>query len=59
MALCSFVEKRRNRYYFRARLPVDIARAIGRSHVVASLGYAAVHTPPMPYALLKLAEKNA
>ena len=40
MGCCSFVEKRRNRYYFRARLPADIGRAVGRTHVVASLGTA-------------------
>ncbi len=38
MALCSFIEKRRNRYYFRSRLPVDLVPVVGRTHVVISLG---------------------
>jgi hypothetical protein len=37
MGFCSFIEKRCNRFYFRMRLPVDIAALIDRSHVVASL----------------------
>jgi integrase len=37
MGFCSFVEKRCNRFYFRMRLPVDIAAIAGRSHVVSSL----------------------
>jgi hypothetical protein len=37
MGFCSFIEKRCNRFYFRMRLPVDIADLIDRSHVVASL----------------------
>ena len=40
MALCSFSEKRRNRYYFRSRLPVDLVPIVGRTHVVISLGTA-------------------
>lgn len=40
MALCSFIEKRRNRYYFRSRLPVDLVPIVGRTHVVISLGTA-------------------
>lgn len=37
MGFCSFIEKRCNRFYFRMRLPVDLAPILGRSHVVASL----------------------
>ena len=44
MALCSFIEKRRNRYYFRSRLPVDLVSVAGRTHVVVSLGTADPHT---------------
>ncbi len=44
MTLCSFIEKRRNRYYFRSRLPVDLVPIIGRTHVVISLGTANSHT---------------
>ena len=40
MALCSFIEKRRSRYYFRSRLPVDLVPVAGRTHVVISLGTA-------------------
>ena len=38
MALCSYVEKRRNRYYFRIRLPAEIVAVAGRTHVAASRG---------------------
>ncbi|WP_407932558.1 MULTISPECIES: DUF6538 domain-containing protein [Acidiphilium] len=38
MTLCSFVERRRQRYYFRVRLPREIVPILGRTHVVASLG---------------------
>ena len=37
MALCSYVERRRQRYYFRVRLPSGIGRLLGQSHVIASL----------------------
>jgi integrase len=37
MGVCSFVERRQNRYYFRVRLPVDIATVLGRTHVVTAL----------------------
>jgi hypothetical protein len=37
MGLCSYVEKRRQRYYFRGRLPVEAADMLGRTHVVGSL----------------------
>ncbi|WP_298161836.1 site-specific integrase [Acidocella sp.] len=37
MAMCSYVEKRRQRYYFRARLPGEMAGMLGRTHVVGSL----------------------
>lgn len=40
-------------FEYRFNRRYDLAAMIPR------LGYAAVHTPPMPYALLKLAEKNA
>ena len=37
MAMCSYVERRRQRYYFRARLPLEAAAVLGRTHVVGSL----------------------
>src|SRR5579862_6175814 len=37
MAMCSYVERRRQRYYFRARLPGETAAMFGRTHVLASL----------------------
>lgn len=37
MAMCSYVERRRQKYYFRARLPVEAVGLLGRSHVVGSL----------------------
>ena len=40
-------------FEYRFNRRYDLAAMIPR------LGYAAVHTPRMPYALLKLAEKNA
>jgi hypothetical protein len=40
MSGCSYVERRGGRYYFRARVPLDIAAIIGRTHVVAALGTA-------------------
>lgn len=38
MALCSYVERRRQTYYFRLRLPAGIDDLFGRTHLVASLG---------------------
>ncbi|HQT90147.1 MAG TPA: hypothetical protein PK677_16710 [Acidiphilium sp.] len=37
MALCSFIERRRQRYYFRVRVPTDIAPILRRTHLIASL----------------------
>ncbi len=37
MALCSHVERRRQTYYFRGRLPGALAVILGRTHVVGSL----------------------
>lgn len=37
MGLCSFIERRRRLYYFRIRLPSDIAQVLQRTHVIASL----------------------
>lgn len=37
MALCSYVERRRERYYFRLRVPPLAGAVLGREHVVASL----------------------
>ncbi|WP_026440631.1 DUF6538 domain-containing protein [Acidocella facilis] len=37
MAMCSYVERRRQRYYFRARLPADLAFVLEQTHVVGSL----------------------
>lgn len=38
MSGCSYVERRGSRYYFRTRIPLDLAVVTGRTHVVASLG---------------------
>ena len=40
MSGCSYVERRGSRYYFRVRMPVDIAAITGQTHVVAALGTA-------------------
>ena len=37
MAVCSYVERRRQTYYFLARLPGALAAILGRTHVVGSL----------------------
>lgn len=37
MSGCSYIHKRGSRYYFRVRLPIDIAIVVGRTHVVAGL----------------------
>ncbi len=37
MAVCSYVERRRQTYYFRARLPGALAAILGRTHVIGSL----------------------
>lgn len=37
MGLCSYVEKRRERYYFRVRRLTEAAGILGRTHVVGSL----------------------
>jgi len=38
MALCSYVERRRQTYYFRLRLPAGTDTLLGRTHLIASLG---------------------
>ena len=43
MGLCSYVERRRQRYYFRARLPAALAAFLGKSHLIGSLGTADPH----------------
>ncbi len=37
MSGCSYIERRGSRYYFRMRLPLDIAAISGRTHVVSTL----------------------
>ena len=40
MSRVSYLERRGSRYYFRGRLPLDLAGLAGRSHVVFALGTA-------------------
>jgi len=40
MSACSYVQRRGSKYYFRVRIPVDIAAVVGQTHIVSALATA-------------------